>query len=119
MNLLIANVLLFVAATAAQVSVGAMPIPKMQFVSSTGAPLAGGMVYTYTCGTVTPLATYTDSNWTIPNGIPVILVARGYGNIWLGPKATSPPCTMPESFPNGRWTAFNPLLGQLPGRASP
>jgi len=60
------------------------PQPKMQFVDAAGVPLAGGKVYTYTAGTTTPLATYTDSSGATPNPNPVILDARGEAAIWLG-----------------------------------
>lgn len=52
-----------------------MPLPKQQFFSMGGAPLAGGKVYTYEAGTSTPKETYTDPEGTIPqkNGIPLNL----------------------------------------------
>lgn len=60
------------------------PQPKMQFVDAAGVPLSGGKVYTYTAGTTTPLATYTDSTGATPNANPVILDSRGEASIWLG-----------------------------------
>jgi hypothetical protein len=48
-------------------------------------PLAGGHVYTYQAGTLTPLATYTDATLTVPNTNPVILDEYGKAQIWLGP----------------------------------
>jgi len=60
------------------------PSPKMQFESAAGVPLSGGKVYTYTAGTTTPLATYTDASGATPNSNPVILNSRGEASIWLG-----------------------------------
>ena len=60
------------------------PTAKAQFLDATGAPLVGGLVYTYAAGTTTPQATYTDSAGTQPNTNPIVLDARGEANIWLG-----------------------------------
>lgn len=60
------------------------PQPKMQFTTAAGVPLSGGKVYTYTAGTTTPQATYTDYTGATPNANPVILDSRGEANIWLG-----------------------------------
>ena len=60
------------------------PSPKMQFESAAGVPLSGGKVYTYTAGTTTPLATYTDYTGATPNANPIILNSRGEASIWLG-----------------------------------
>lgn len=60
------------------------PSPKMQFESAAGVPLSGGKLYTYTAGTTTPLATYTDATGATPNPNPVILDSRGEAAIWLG-----------------------------------
>ena len=60
------------------------PSPKMQFESAAGVPLSGGKVYTYTAGTTTPLATYTDYTGATPNSNPIILNSRGEASIWLG-----------------------------------
>jgi hypothetical protein len=46
---------------------------------------AGGQVFTYAAGTVTPQATFTDSTGAVPNTNPVILNAMGQAPIWLTP----------------------------------
>ena len=51
---------------------------------STGAPLAGGKLYSYEAGTTTPKDTYTDESGDTANANPVILDAEGYANVWLG-----------------------------------
>jgi len=53
-----------------------------------GNPLAGGKVYTYLAGTLTPRATYTDQGGTTPNANPVILDSAGRANIWLDDSAS-------------------------------
>ena len=59
------------------------PVAKMQFLDVTGAPLVGGLLYTYAAGTTTPQVTYTDSTGSQANTNPVVLDARGEANIWL------------------------------------
>ena len=60
------------------------PTPKLQFFDANGAPLAGGLLYTYAAGSTTPLATYTDSTGLIANTNPIVLDSRGEANVWLG-----------------------------------
>lgn len=60
-----------------------LPLPKARFFDASGAPLAGGKVYTYVAGTTTPKTSYTDSTGATPNANPVILDAAGEANIWL------------------------------------
>lgn len=57
--------------------------PRIRFLDSNGAPLAGGKIYTYTAGTTTPKSTYTDSTAGTPNANPVILDSAGYADIWI------------------------------------
>lgn len=52
-----------------------------------GAPLVGGKLYTYSSGTTTPKATYTDSTLGSANTNPIILDARGEADVWLGSGA--------------------------------
>lgn len=70
---------------AAQVAVSPWKSPHVTFTDANGVGLAGGCVFTYTGGTSTPLATYTDSTGSTPNANPVILDSTGSANIWLGP----------------------------------
>lgn len=62
------------------------PLPKVQFFDANGEPLVGGKLYTYSAGTTSPLATYTDSTGNTANANPVILDSRGEANVWLGPS---------------------------------
>lgn len=82
----IAAIILFIlcAWTAnAQVPVTLSPVPRMQFLSPAGVPLAGGFVYTYASGTSTPLASYTDQSGSSQNTNPLVLDAGGFGSLWL------------------------------------
>lgn len=60
------------------------PTPKLQFFDANGAPLAGGLLYTYAAGTTTPLTSYTDSTGVSANTNPIVLNSRGEANVWLG-----------------------------------
>jgi hypothetical protein len=57
--------------------------PKFRAFTQSGAPLAGGKVYTYAAGTTTPKTSWTDYTATVANANPVILDANGEANIWL------------------------------------
>ena len=57
-----------------------------QFFDNNGAPLAGGLIYTYEAGTTTPQATYTTSAGTVAHTNPIVLNSAGRvpgGEIWL------------------------------------
>jgi len=59
------------------------PVPKMQFLDSSGDPLSNGHVHTYITGTTTNQATYTDAGGLTANANPVVLDAGGFADIWL------------------------------------
>lgn len=59
------------------------PFLKQRFFDSNGAPLVGGKLYSYTAGTTSPRATYTDQTGLVPNTNPVILDANGEANVWI------------------------------------
>jgi hypothetical protein len=71
------------------------PCIWQRFFDDNGEPLAGGKLYSYEAGTLTPLTTYTDQAGTVANSNPVILDANGYvataiGNpcgLWLLPDS--------------------------------
>jgi hypothetical protein len=57
-----------------------------QFFTNDGAPLTGGLLYTYLAGTSTPATTYTSSSGITALANPIILDAAGRvptGEIWL------------------------------------
>lgn len=51
--------------------------PFIQIVNANGKPYAGAKLYTYTTGTTTPLATYTNAALTVAHPNPVIADANG------------------------------------------
>lgn len=57
--------------------------PYSYFADSNGAPLSGGLIYTYQAGTTTPQATYTTFDINVPNANPVVLDSAGRAQIWL------------------------------------
>jgi len=56
-----------------------------QFFDANGAPLTGGLIYTYLAGTSTPVTTFTSSLGTANNTNPIVLDAAGRtpAEIWL------------------------------------
>ena len=83
-----------------------LPSPRWQFFDSvTGAPLAGGKLYTYAAGTTTPLATYTDSTGATPNANPIVLDSRGECRIWAGDALYK--FVLEDSLGNLIWTEDN------------
>jgi hypothetical protein len=59
--------------------------PRFRALDSAGDPLAGGKLYTYSAGTTTALATYTNKTGLVSNANPVILNANGEADVWLTP----------------------------------
>jgi len=56
-----------------------------QFFDNSGAPLSGGLLYTYAAGTTTPLATYTSASGATANSNPIVLNSAGRldNEVWL------------------------------------
>lgn len=56
-----------------------------QFFDDNGAPLNGGLIYTYGAGTTSPVSTYTDSSASTNNTNPIVLDSAGRtpAQIWL------------------------------------
>jgi len=63
------------------------PVPKLQFLDTSGNPYASAKLCTYTTGTSTPLATYSDNAGT-PNSNPVTLDSAGRGTVFLANLST-------------------------------
>lgn len=59
------------------------PVIRQRFFDANGVPLAGGKLYSYSAGTSTPKATYTDSSGFAANTNPVVLNANGEANVWI------------------------------------
>lgn len=54
-----------------------------KFYDKDGQPLSGGKVYTYEAGTSTPLDTYKDAGFSIPNANPIVLDETGSADVFL------------------------------------
>jgi len=67
----------------AQVTVQLAPVPRQIFFSASGSALSLGCVYTWSAGTSTFLATYTDSTGTTQNPDPLQLGLDGGASIWF------------------------------------
>lgn len=63
------------------------PYVFFQEFDNNGAPLDGGLLYTYEAGTTTPKVTYTDAGESTANANPIVLDASGRANVWLGTGA--------------------------------
>jgi hypothetical protein len=61
------------------------PAFSQQEFDDDGTPLAGGKLYTYASGTLTPQTTYLDQAGSAENENPIVLDARGEYNMWLDP----------------------------------
>lgn len=61
------------------------PAPYLTVLTSSGAPISGACVWTYTAGTSTPVATYTDKTITVANSNPIITDASGQYVAYLVP----------------------------------
>lgn len=60
-----------------------LPVVRQRFFDANGKPLASGKLYSYSAGTTTPKATYTDRTASVSNPNPVILDGNGEANIWI------------------------------------
>lgn len=93
------------------------PLPKFQFLSNGGVPLAGGKLFTYAAGTTTKLATFTDVTGGTPNADPIILDAFGRCDCWLDPtksyKFVLSPSTDTDPPTSPIWTVDNITPQQL------
>lgn len=87
------------------------PLPVQKFFDNNGAPLAGGLLFTYVAGTTTKIATYTDSAGTTPNTNPVVLNFRGEAQVWISPSLAYKfvLCPANDTDPPGNpiWTVDN------------
>lgn len=81
------------------------PFPKFQGFDLNGDPLSGGLLYTYTAGTTTPKATYTDEAGAVPNTNPVVLDSRGEAVVRLA--SGNYKFVLQDSLGNAIWTVDN------------
>jgi hypothetical protein len=89
-------------------------IPKLQFSSLTGAPLAGGTLDVYLAGTTTRATTWQDSALSSANTNPVVLDSRGACVIWLN-STTAYKLVLKNSAGVSQWTQDNIVGGGVSG----
>lgn len=77
------TILILAHATRAQVQVAPLAIPRAQFLSATGVPLAAGCVTFNATGTSTPQAIYADSGGVNQLANPLTLDAAGEADVWM------------------------------------
>ena len=84
------------------------PIGNEQQVTQNGAPLSGGLLYTYLAGSSTPAATYTDSSGATPQSNPIVLnvLGRPENPIWLA-DGTAYKLFLTDSAGVTQWTIDN------------
>lgn len=93
------------------------PNGKFQGFDNNGDPLAGGKLYTYATGTVTPLATYTTSALDVANANPIVLDSRGEASVWLT-GATGYKFTLKTSADVEIWTVDGINAGRVRAAAT-
>ncbi|MBM4073622.1 MAG: tail fiber domain-containing protein [Planctomycetes bacterium] len=82
-----------------------MPAPKFTGFNNSGVVVSSGKLYTYSAGTSTPLATYSDVDLTVANANPVILDSAGRATVFL--TASSYKFVLKDSSDNTLWTQDN------------
>ena len=79
--------------------------PVFRALDAGGAPLVGGLLYSYSAGTLVPLATYVDQAGVTTNANPVVLDSTGSANVWFGSSAYK--LVLKTSTGSTLWTVDN------------
>lgn len=94
------------------------PLPIQKFFANNGRPLVSGKLFTYTAGTTTKVATYTDSSGGTPNTNPIILNFRGECRVWIDPtlayKFVLSPSNDTDPPTSPIWTVDNITASPMP-----
>jgi hypothetical protein len=90
----------------AQVAVTPIVQPHQTFADNSGAACALCKLYSYSAGTTTPLATYTDSGGVTQNTNPITLDIAGGANIWVA-SASAYKFVLKDSLGATIWTVDN------------
>lgn len=61
-----------------------LPTPIFQALDDSGVAVSGALLYTYSAGTSTPKATFSDQGLTTPNANPVVCDSAGRAQVWIG-----------------------------------
>lgn len=103
--LAVLGILLLPATLLGQVTVSLAPVPRQQYFSVSGAPLASGCILTSQSGTNTPLTAYADGNGNAPLPNPIILDAGGFATIYLTNAAYRFTVTAYDGIPGNKCAA--------------
>ena len=68
-------------------SINPTPYPKFKAFGTTGTPLSGGKLYTYSAGTTTEKTAYSDAALSTPHANPIVLDSLGEANVYLSTGA--------------------------------
>lgn len=79
--------------------------PKFVAQDNNGVPCNGCLLYSFSAGTTTPLATYSESTLTTPNANPVVMDSAGRATIFL--SAASYKFILKTSAGSTLWTVDN------------
>lgn len=88
------------------------PLFKQSFLDNNGAPLYLGKLWSYSAGTLNPLATFTDSTGVTSNTNPIVLNPRGEADVWIPPNVGYK-FALQDSLGNAIWTIDNVINTQL------
>jgi hypothetical protein len=99
------------------------PSPKLQFLDNNSVECTGCKLFTYSAGSVSKLATYTDSTGNTTNQNPIVLNSRGEtGGIWVPAgtfyKFVLAPANDTDPPTNAFWTVdqiSQPFLASIAG----
>jgi len=81
--------------------------PIFRAFDTAGNPLAGGLLYTYQAGGVTPLATYSDAAGLVTNTNPVVLDTTGSATVRLKLGVGAYKFVLTDSVGTTQWTEDN------------
>src|SRR4051812_5024384 len=73
----------FLSASGFSAGVAPPPLPHLQLLDNNGVLCAGCKLYTYSAGTTTALATYSDSAGSVQNANPTVLDSAGRATFYF------------------------------------
>lgn len=97
-------------------SLGLAPVLRQRFFDhSSGAPLAGGKLFSYLAGTTTPTATYQDSAGLTANSNPIILDSNGECEVFITVGSNAYKFVLEDANGVVQWTTDNVTVSGVSG----